>query len=186
VKRLILLVLLVAVPRPPLQGEPGDKGRTTPVSASIQVENEQGKTTTLSPEVLAKLPRQQVKARGHAGVLVSYEGVSLADVVRSGKVTLGKDLKGQLLANSLVIEGADGYRVAFSLPEVDPDLTDNEILLADRKEGKPLDDKEGPYRLIVPHDKRPMRWVRQVVRIGVQRSNRTDAARSPEKAPGRR
>src|SRR5262249_48534076 len=167
VKRAILLFLLIVTASWPPRAESSGKPGGVPVPGSLQLENEEGTTTTLSPEMLAKLPRQQVKARDHGGALVSYEGVALADVLRSAKVTVGKALKGPLLANSLVVEGADGYRVAFSLPEVDPDLTDNMVLLADRKEGKALDDKEGPYRLIVPHDKRPMRWVGQVLRIGV-------------------
>src|SRR5262249_30508347 len=54
-------------------------------------------------------------------------------------------------------------------PEIVPELTAKAWLLPDRKEGKALDAKEGPYRLIVPQDKRAMRWVRQVNRIAVQR-----------------
>jgi hypothetical protein len=186
VKRFILLFLVIVAASPPARAESSGKPGVGPAPGSLQVENEEGTTTTLSAEMLAKLPRQQVKARARGGDLVTYEGVALADVLRAAKVTLGKDLKGPLLANSLVVEGADGYRVAFSLPEVDPDLTDNVVLLADRKEGKVLDDKEGPYRLIVPHDKRPIRWVRQVVRIGVQRNKRTDVVPGSGKAPDRR
>src|SRR5262249_10317164 len=86
----------------------------------------------------------------------------------AGKVTLGKGLKGPLLANALLAEGADGYRVVFSLPEVDPAVTDKVVVVADRKDGKPLDDKEGVFRLIVPHDKLGMRWVRQLSRLSVR------------------
>lgn len=38
-------------------------------------------------------------------------------------------------------------------------------ILADTRDGKPLDAHEGPYRIIVPGEKRPGRWVRQVQRI---------------------
>jgi hypothetical protein len=34
--------------------------------------------------------------------------------------------------------------------------------LAFLKDGKPLDDKEGPYRIVIPDEKRMARWVRQV------------------------
>ena len=57
---------------------------------------------------------------------------------------------------------ADKYRIVFSLPEIDPTFTDRVILLATRRDGKPLSEQEGPLRLIVPDDKRPARWVRQV------------------------
>src|SRR5262249_9605741 len=115
--------------KPPSSGPP----------ASVRVENETGKVTTLAAENLAKLLRVKITATGHSGKPAVYEGIALAEVLRAGKVTLGDDLKGPLLANSLLVEGADGYRVAFSLPEIDPALTDKVVLLADRKDGMPLD-----------------------------------------------
>jgi hypothetical protein len=165
-KPLMGVVVLTAVVGDWLADKPANEA----MPGSVLVTNEQGKTTLLTAEALAKLPRQKVNATGHSGVPVTYEGVALAEVLRASKVTLGKDLKGPLLANCLVIEASDHYRVVFSLPEVDPDVTDKVVLLADRKDGKALDDKEGPYRLVVPHDKRPSRWVKQVSRIMVQKS----------------
>jgi hypothetical protein len=47
-------------------------------------------------------------------------------------------------------------------------MTDKIVLLADRKDGKLLDTKEGPYRVVVPDDKRNMRWVKQVARLSVR------------------
>jgi hypothetical protein len=69
------------------------------------------------------------------------------------------------LANYLLVEAKDGYRVIFALPEVDPTMSDNLVLFADTKDGKALDDKEGPYRIVVPHEKHHPRWIRQVIRI---------------------
>src|SRR5262249_47639636 len=123
---------------------------------------------TLTPGLFAKLPRQSARVKDHRGNEATYEGVALAEILRGAKVTLGKDLRGPLLANCLLVEAVDGYRVVLALPEVDPDLTDRVVLLADRKDGKPLGADEGPYRLIVPGDKRNMRWVKQVARISVR------------------
>lgn len=167
-KPLMGVVVLAAL----VGGRLDDNPSQDVMPGSVLVVNELGKTTTLRAEAVAELPRQKVTVAGHSGVPAIYEGVALADVLRAGKVTLGKDLKGPLLANCLVIEAADHYRVVFSLPEVDPEVTDKMVLLADRKDGKALDAKEGPHRLVVPHDKRPMRWVKQVIRITVQKSGR--------------
>jgi hypothetical protein len=52
------------------------------------------------------------------------------------------------------VEAADGYRVVIALPELDPAFTDKQILLAFLKDGKPLNDKEGPYRIVIPDEKR--------------------------------
>jgi precorrin-4/cobalt-precorrin-4 C11-methyltransferase len=42
------------------------------------------------------------------------------------------------------------------------------VLLADRKNGKPLDAKAGPYQVVVPGSAMYERWIRQVRRILVQ------------------
>jgi hypothetical protein len=39
--------------------------------------------------------------------------------------------------------------------------------LAQVKDGKSLDDKEGPYRIVIPDEKRMARWVRQVTRLRI-------------------
>jgi hypothetical protein len=136
---------------------------------TLSITNESGKTTTLSPEDFAKLPRQTLKAKDHSGASVTYEGVSLAEILRGAGVTLGKDLRGPLMANCLLVEAADGYRVVFALPEIDPANTDNIVLVADRKDGKPLDRRDGAYKLVVPADRRQARWVRQVTQFSIQR-----------------
>ena len=71
----------------------------------------------------------------------------------------------------MTIEATDGYRVLFSLAELDPGFTDRVVILADRVSGQPLPASEGPYRLIVPGEKRPARWAGQVTRITLSRAN---------------
>ena len=66
------------------------------------------------------------------------------------------------LSKFLLVEAADGYRVVFALPELDPAFRDVVVLVADRRDGQPLSTGEGPLRLVVPHEKRWARWVRQV------------------------
>jgi hypothetical protein len=147
---------------------PVKKGQDKKEPGALTAVNEKGQAAEFSAEAFAKLPRQTVKASDPAGTPATYEGVSLAEVLKAAGVTMGKDLKGPLLANCLIVQAADGYRVVFSLPEIDPEMTDRVVLLADRKDGKPLDAKEGPYRLVVSHDKRHSRWVRQVTRISIE------------------
>jgi DMSO/TMAO reductase YedYZ molybdopterin-dependent catalytic subunit len=113
------------------------------------------------------LRQEKVSAKDHSGATAAYSGVSLAEILRPGEIKFGKDLKGPLLTYVL-IQAADGYRVLFSVAEVDPSMSANVVLVANRKNDKPLDAKEGPYRLVVPGDKRFARWVRQVTRISVK------------------
>jgi hypothetical protein len=83
-------------------------------------------------------------------------------------VTFGQATRGAALANYVLVEAADGYRIVFALPEVDPSFTDAVLLVADRRDGKPLDKDEGNLRLIVPHEKRHARWIRQVLGISLR------------------
>jgi glucose/arabinose dehydrogenase len=134
----------------------------------LTVTGESGKTVTVTEDVWKKLPRKTVKVNGPKDRSATYEGVPLAELLGLAGVKLGKELRGPRMANYLLVEAADGYRVVFALPEVDPQRTDNVILLADRCDGKPLDGKEGPYRVIVPHERTHSRWIRQVTRLEVQ------------------
>jgi hypothetical protein len=69
-----------------------------------------------------------------------------------------------------LVDGSDGYRAVFALAELSPDFTDHVILLADTKDGQPLSPREGPYRLVVPGEKHPTRWVRQVIAVEVRKN----------------
>ena len=56
----------------------------------------------------------------------------------------------------------------FALAEADPEFHPGEALVADSMDGKPLDEKTGPFRLIVTEDKRPARSVRSLLSIEVK------------------
>jgi len=113
-------------------------------------------------EDLATLPRREVRARDRDGAEATFAGVALVDLLRLAGVPLGDKLRGSNLALYLLIEAADGYRVVFALPELDPAFTERVVLLADHRDGQLLAETEGPLRLVVPGEKRYARWVRQV------------------------
>ena len=75
------------------------------------------------------------------------------------------------------MEASDGYRADFALAELDPDFSDKMILLADRRDGKPMAEPVGPLRLIAPDDKRPARWVRMVESVAVQQAAAVETPR---------
>jgi hypothetical protein len=81
----------------------------------------------------------------------------------------GTAVRGEALRLYVVAEASDGYRVIFSLPELDPGFTDAPVIVADSRDGSALDAHEGPLRLLAPRDKRPARWVRNLVRLSVHR-----------------
>jgi DMSO/TMAO reductase YedYZ molybdopterin-dependent catalytic subunit len=122
----------------------------------------------LSLEDLASMPRTKLTAKEH-GQTATYEGVALTEILQKAGAPLGKLLRGKAMASYVLVTAHDGYRVVFALPELDPDFTDasKQIILADTADGKPLPEKQGPVRIVVPQEKKGARWIRMVETIEV-------------------
>lgn len=118
---------------------------------------------------IAAFHRQTISVTDEKGNRVEYGGVPVAEVLEKAGAPLGKELKGPNMALGVLARAPDGYRVLFSLTEFDPAFSDRVILLADRRNGKPLDIREGPLRIVVPGDKRHARWIRGVIGFEVVR-----------------
>jgi DMSO/TMAO reductase YedYZ molybdopterin-dependent catalytic subunit len=112
---------------------------------------------------LKSMPRKTVTVSNpHDKKSETYEGVLLQTLLVKAGVPQGHDLRGPAMATYLLAEASDGYRVLFSLPELDTDFTDAQVLVADTMDGAPLGPNAGPLRLVVPQDKRPARWIRML------------------------
>jgi hypothetical protein len=59
----------------------------------------------------------------------------------------------------------DGYQVVFSLGELDTAFGNQSIVVADRRDDKPLFAYQGPLRLVCPNDKAGARSVRMLETI---------------------
>jgi hypothetical protein len=112
-------------------------------------------------------PRHSVTVTDEAGTKTTYDGVEVVELLRRAGAPLGKQLKGPNIALCVIGRGSDGYRAAFALADLDPGIGGLEVIVADRRDGKPLDSREGPLRLVVPTDKRHARWVRGVISLSV-------------------
>jgi hypothetical protein len=137
---------------------------------ALRLTGADGAEVKVTADDWTKLPRATIKAVDHQGVQVSFEGVPVREVLQLVRAPEGKQLRGKNLSLYLVAEGADGYRVLYALPELDPDFTDGVILIADRKDGQALSLKEGPLRIVVPWEKREARWLRQLVTLTLGRA----------------
>jgi DMSO/TMAO reductase YedYZ molybdopterin-dependent catalytic subunit len=145
-------------------------GEAQAAKISLRISGEVERQLTLAAEDLAKLPRRSVRAKDHSGKDSEFEGSPLVEVLTLAGVKFGEGLRGKNLELYLVVEAADGYRAVYALPELDPAYTDKVILLADKRDGKPMDAREGPLRIVVPDEKRQARWVRQVTGLVVKRT----------------
>jgi hypothetical protein len=132
----------------------------------LTIQTEAGKQTLLTRADLDALPHVKITTSA-SGTSATFEGVTLKAVLEKAGVGFGENMRGKRLASFLLVEAADGYRVVIALPELDPAFTDKQVVLAFLKDGKPLDDKEGPYRIVIPDEKRMARWVRQVTALKI-------------------
>jgi len=147
----------------PAKADSEAKPATEPI---LTVIDEAGSRHQITAADLSRLPRQKLKAKSER-IDGEFEGVSLVDLLKSAGVAFGDGLKGKRAATVAVCEAADGYRVTFALLEIDPDTTDRHVLVADHRDGQPLGDKEGPLRLVIPGEKRPIRWIRMLRTIRI-------------------
>lgn len=132
----------------------------------ITVQNESGAPVNVTAADIVAMAHQKASVDSH-GKTVTFEGVPLRLILEKAGVTFGESLRGKRLSSCLVVEAVDGYQVVVALPELDPAFTDRVILLVDRADSHPLNTKEGPFRIVIPGEKRMARWVRQVTALKV-------------------
>ena len=135
-------------------------------SQQLTIQGEGGKQTVLAKSDIETLPHVSVTAHD-SDKPTTFEGVALKAVLEKAGVEFGHSMRGKRLASCLLVEAADGYRAVIALPELDPDFSDKQVVLAFLQDGKPLDAKAGPYRIVIPGEKRMARWVRQVTTLKI-------------------
>jgi hypothetical protein len=133
--------------------------------ASLKVQNA-SQQTSVSLDALKSLPHKTVTVHDpHENANETYSGVLLIDLLKQVGAPVGKDVRGKSLAEYVVATGSDGYKAVLALAEVEPDFHPGDVLVADTMNGKPLDARTGPFRLVVSDDKRPARSVRNLVSL---------------------
>ena len=156
------LILALLSPLPALRAQ------TAAPAPELKITGAVSSSLTLTQADLKKLPRKTLSVvNPHNKKTEVYEGVPLEELLRTAGVVQGEKLKGPALAMYVVAEAQDGYRVVFSLAELDSGILDSDVLVADTMDGANLSAKEGPFRIVAPHEKRPARWVRMLKSITV-------------------
>ncbi|WP_422926883.1 molybdopterin-dependent oxidoreductase [Singulisphaera sp. PoT] len=127
------------------------------VEVSATVEN-----LPIEIEAWKKLPQVKLTV-DERGKSATYTGIPLAHFLKAqlpGKAGMA-ELRG--LSDAVLVVGAsDGYQAVFSAAEVAMDPKGERYLFALEQDGKPLDEKQGPARLVVSSDPQHVRWVRMI------------------------
>lgn len=142
--------------------------QNAPASAILKIGGNVSTPLELTAADLKNMPRKTLTvANPHEKKSETYEGVLLQTLLAKAGAPQGHDMRGPAMATYVLAEASDGYRVVFSLAELDADFTDAQVLVADTLDGAPLGGNLGPLRLVVPQDKRPARWVRMLKSLTV-------------------
>jgi len=113
----------------------------------------------LSEADLAAMPQVKITIDDH-GKPATFEGVALFPL-------LERAYSGKELTKYVMIDAADGYRALYSLAELSPAFTARKVILATRRDGKPLSAEAGPFQIAAEGEKKMARCVRQVTAVHV-------------------
>ena len=114
------------------------------------------------------MPRTTLKVLNpHENKEETYEGVAVQELLRRAGVPQNEKLRGAAMASYVLAEASDGYAVLYSLAELDAGFQNSVVIVADTMNGLPLSEKQGPFKMVAPHDKRPARWIRMLKSLTV-------------------
>lgn len=142
------------------------QGTPAPRPATLTLKGPAG-TQTLSAADIAAMPHVELRITIHDKPHV-FSGVPLNRLLPRVGAPSGEALHGKALTHAVIVHSRDEYVVVLALAETDPTFRDDPVILADRVDGKALDDTDGPFRLVMPNDLRPARSARMVDRIEVR------------------
>jgi hypothetical protein len=142
----------------------GEMRKPAPPAGPLKITyNDQSAEWT--PALLAGLPHTTITVYNeHTKANETYAGVPLIDLLT--KLGVPDKPRGKQFRIYLVAAGSDDYEVVYSLGEVCPDVHDATVLVADSEDGKPIA-ADGPLKMVATGEKRPARWVRNLVAVRV-------------------
>ncbi len=138
----------------------------TPALAQAQIltiTGPDGHTATVTDAQLRDLHRLTLTAGW--GDHHTYAGAPVSDLLALVGGPSDVKLHGPALDQIVVVTGSDGFIGVMSIAETARSFREAPVIIADEVDGKPLDAKEGPYRLIIGGELKPARSVRMVTTI---------------------
>jgi DMSO/TMAO reductase YedYZ molybdopterin-dependent catalytic subunit len=163
----LVIAALPSLAAPPASSKPATD-KPTVVADTLKVIGPTGQALALKVADFAALPHTTVKASIH-DKQYTFEGVQLTLLLAKVGTPTGQALRGPEVSKVVLVTAADGYKLALSLVETDPRFRANRIIVADKIDGQPLNDHDGPFRLVVEGDLDAARLVRNLATIEVRK-----------------
>ena len=170
-KRLLLCASLLFATVPATAQDHASMASAKPAakpSTSLTLTGLAGKTATLTPADFKALPHVSVAVHNaHSNKDESYSGVPIATLLATVQPAKGEGPR--VSANmQVVIAGAtDGFQVALTLCDTNPECRSGQAIVADVQDGEPLK-TDGAFKLILTEDKKPARWARNLSSLTVK------------------
>ena len=140
-------------------------------STSLTITGLGGKTAALSPADFKALPHVTVTVHNaHDNKDESYSGVSVATLLAAVLPAKGEGLKTSTNMMIVVAGATDGFQVAITLCDTNPDCRSGQAIVADAIYGEPIK-ADGAFKLILTEDKKPARWARNLSTLTVKAVN---------------
>lgn len=131
--------------------------------ATVAVKGPGGESAVVTAADLRDMHRQSVTVAWGGGH--TYAGALVSDVLAEIGAPSEVRLHGPPLDQVLIVKGRDGFIAVLAIAETAMSFKGQPVILADEEDGKPLNDKEGPYRLVIGGEAKPPRSVWGVVEI---------------------
>jgi Oxidoreductase molybdopterin binding domain len=145
----------------------GQSPSVAPPPGSLTVTRD-GRQSILTPADLAKLPHRDVRVIAEGATdSATVSGVNLWDILQAAGAPPTEASGRQRAVMYVRLKGGDGQNAVLALVEVDPGFSRRTVLVADHRNGKLLDESEGPWRVIIPDDQRHARWIRGLVGVEI-------------------
>jgi hypothetical protein len=135
----------------------------------LQLIDEKGVSKALTLAELAALPQSEVMVSDPNGAQITFRGPTLRALITLIGAPTGQALRGPSMVLAILAEAADGYKVAYTLGELDEQFGARTAILALTQNGGALPPNDGPLRVVIAGEERHARWIRQVLRLRLVR-----------------
>jgi hypothetical protein len=136
---------------------------------SVLVKGPEGRSETVTATDMRTMHRASVTTP--YGAKATFTGVVIGELLAEVGAPSDVRLHGSPVNQIIIVTGEDGFTTVLSLAETEKSFRDQPVILADQKNGQPLDAKEGPFRLVIGGELKPARSVWDVIEIELRPVN---------------
>jgi hypothetical protein len=144
--------------------------RAVQSAPALTIQGVGGKSVSVSAGDLCNLEQHTVNTTDN-GVRAIFECVLLTDVLRVVDRPIGDKFQNTAGWYYVLAEARNGSRAVFSWAELDSTFMEKPVYVATKRDGIPLSKSDGPFRLVVPGDRRSARWIRQLKTVRIKQAN---------------